>query len=58
MAAGLVLGETYRSNRKEGKRRDLVADRLEELEGEIRALKGLLGEEGVWSTGLKEVREQ
>lgn len=28
----LILGEGFRSNRKEGKRRDMVADRLDNLE--------------------------
>lgn len=32
VGAGLVIGESYRSSRKEGKRRDMVADRLDDLE--------------------------
>ncbi|GMK55338.1 hypothetical protein CspeluHIS016_0203940 [Cutaneotrichosporon spelunceum] len=32
LGAGLVLGETYRSSRKNVKRRDLVAERLDDLE--------------------------
>lgn len=32
VGAGLVIGESYRSSRKEGKRRDMVAERLEDLE--------------------------
>ena len=35
VAAGLVLGETYRSSRKETKRRDDVRERIEALEEEI-----------------------
>lgn len=31
MAAALIIGETWRSSRKEGKRRDGVDDKLEEL---------------------------
>lgn len=32
VAMALILGEGFRSNRKEGKRRDMVADRLDSLE--------------------------
>jgi len=32
VAMALILGEGFRSNRKEGKRRDMVADRLDNLE--------------------------
>lgn len=57
VGAGLVLGESYRSSRKEGKRRDDVQDRLEGLEGEMKGIRGLL-EGGAWETGLEEIREQ
>lgn len=40
VGAGLVLGETYRTSRKNEKRRDEVADRLESLEAELEKLKG------------------
>jgi hypothetical protein len=36
-----VLGETYRTSRKNVKRRDEVADRLETLEEEIEKLRGV-----------------
>ncbi|TXT12895.1 hypothetical protein VHUM_01296 [Vanrija humicola] len=39
VGAGLVLGETYRSSRKNANRRDLVAERLESLETEIETLR-------------------
>ena len=58
VGAGLVLGESYRSSRKEGKRRDEVQDRLEGLEGEIRGLRGLLEDGGAWEMGLGEMRER
>lgn len=35
VGAGLVLGESYRSNRKNVKRRDQVAERLDDLETAI-----------------------
>jgi hypothetical protein len=39
VGAGLVLGETYRSSRKNANRRDLVAERLDSLESEIQTLR-------------------
>ncbi|KAL7424696.1 hypothetical protein Q5752_000380 [Cryptotrichosporon argae] len=39
VGAGLVLGESYRSARKEGRRRDEVADRLDALEAELRDVR-------------------
>lgn len=33
------MGETYRSRRAEGKRRDAVTDRLDELEEELAAVR-------------------
>ncbi len=38
LGASLVLGETYRSSRKNEKRRDLVADRLDDLEAAVQKL--------------------
>lgn len=38
VGAGLVLGETYRSSRKNEKRRDQVAERLEDLEAAVEKL--------------------
>ncbi|ORY24065.1 optic atrophy 3 protein-domain-containing protein [Naematelia encephala] len=58
VGAGLVLGESYRSSRKEGKRRDMVAERLDGLEEEIRALRATLQGGGAWEKGLLEVRQQ
>ena len=52
-----MLGESYRSSRKEGKRRDDVQERLEGLEGEIQSIRSLL-EGGPWVTGLGEIRER
>lgn len=40
VGVSVVLGETYRSSRKEGKRRDMVQERLESLETEIQQLRG------------------
>ena len=39
VGASLVLGESYRSSRKDTKRRDDVKERLEALESEIGTLK-------------------
>lgn len=58
MAAGLVLGETWRSSRKEGKRRDDVAERLENLETEIQSLRQVLDGGTEVSRSLEEIREQ
>lgn len=58
VGAGLVLGESYRSSKKEGKRRDAVQDRLESLEGEIQSLRGMMGDGGEWSKHLGEIKEQ
>lgn len=52
VGAGLVLGETYRTSRKNEKRRDEVADRLESLEEEIQQLRG------VESHQVKELQER
>ena len=53
-----MVGETWRSSRKEGKRRDDVADRLERLEEDLGNIKGLLDEGGTWRTALDELRQQ
>lgn len=45
VGAGLVLGETYRTSRKNEKRRDQVADRLDSLEEEIHQLRGMESEQ-------------
>ena len=59
VGAGLVLGESYRSNRKETKRRDDVADRLEALEGELKGLREGFDDGGKGIEGaLTEIREQ
>ncbi|RSH94736.1 hypothetical protein EHS25_004541 [Saitozyma podzolica] len=58
VGAGLVLGESYRSSRKEGKRRDEVQERLEGLESEVKALRGLLEGGGAWQRELGDVRER
>jgi hypothetical protein len=57
VGAGLVLGETYRSSRKEGKRRDEVQDRLEGLEEEVKALRGLL-QDGSVKREIEEIRDR
>lgn len=41
VGAGLVLGETYRTSKKNEKRRDLVAERLETLEEELEKLRNV-----------------
>jgi hypothetical protein len=58
VAAGLVIGETWRSNRKEGKRRDDVRDRLEGLEENMQSIKELLERGGGWKESIDEVKER
>jgi hypothetical protein len=58
VAAGLVIGETWRSNRKEGKRRDDVRERLEGLEENMQSIKELLENGGAWRESIDEVRER
>lgn len=59
VAAGLVLGETYRSSRKEKNRRDDVRERLEGLEEEMKRVReGLEGVGTSWAKGIEDVREQ
>ncbi|WVW80198.1 hypothetical protein I302_102175 [Kwoniella bestiolae CBS 10118] len=60
VGAGLIVGESYRSSRKEEKRRDAVQDRLHELESEVKRLNDELDGkvEGGWREGIGEVRER
>lgn len=58
VAAGLVIGETWRSNRKEGKRRDDVRERLEGLEENMQSIKELLEKGGSWKESIDDVRER
>ena len=58
VGAGLVLGESFRSSRKEGKRRDDVKERIETLEEEIETLRGALGEEGNLDAAIRDLRDQ
>ena len=58
VAAGLVIGETWRSNRKEGKRRDDVRDRLEGLEENMQSIKDLLERGGSWKESIDEIKER
>jgi hypothetical protein len=44
VAAGLIVGETWRSSRKEGRRREGVDDQLEELKEQLGQLQGFLEE--------------
>jgi hypothetical protein len=57
VAAGLVLGETYRSSRKESRRRDDVRERIEALEEEVQRAREML-EGRAWETGIEDVRER
>jgi hypothetical protein len=58
VAAGLVLGETYRSNRKEGKRRDDVRERLEGLEENVKSIRDLLENGGAWKESIEDIRQR
>ncbi|KAK8861627.1 hypothetical protein IAR55_002450 [Kwoniella newhampshirensis] len=58
VGAGLIVGESYRSSRKETKRRDDVTDRLESLEGEIGRLNNILEGGGKFQQDLEAVRER
>ena len=58
VAAGLVIGETWRSNRKEGKRRDDVRERLEGLEENMQSIRDLLEKGGAWKESIDDVRER
>lgn len=44
-AAAIILGENYRSSRKESKRRDLVAETLASQAAELAALREAIEEE-------------
>ena len=52
------MGETYRSNRKEGKRRDDVRERLEGLEENKQSIRDLLEKGGAWKESIDDVRER
>jgi hypothetical protein len=59
VGVSLVLAESYRSTRKETKRRDDVADRIEALEEEIKGLRdGIDGSGKGFEGALEEIREQ
>ncbi|WWC68584.1 uncharacterized protein I206_102514 [Kwoniella pini CBS 10737] len=60
VGAGLIVGESFRSSRKEEKRRDAVQDRLQELEGEVKRLSGQIDgtTEGGWKDGIGEIKER
>ncbi|WWC87937.1 uncharacterized protein L201_002837 [Kwoniella dendrophila CBS 6074] len=60
VGAGLIVGESFRSSRKEEKRRDAVQDRLQELESEVKRLNEELDgkKEGGWREGVGEVKER
>ena len=53
-----MVGETYRSNRKEGKRRDDVRERLEGLEENMQSIRDLLEKGGAWKESIDDVRER
>jgi len=52
VAAGLILGESYRSSKKEGNRRDAVDEKLEDLQQRLEASSKRI------DTVLEEVRAQ
>lgn len=59
VGAGLIVGESVRSSRKDTRRRDQVQDRLETLEEEVKRLSEQLekdNQEGV--KGIDEIRER
>ncbi|KIR28103.1 hypothetical protein I309_03100 [Cryptococcus deuterogattii LA55] len=59
VGAGLIVGESVRSSRKDTRRRDQVQDRLETLEEEVKRLNEQLekdNKEGV--KGIDEIRER
>lgn len=58
VAAGLVVGESYRSNRKEGKRRDEVKDRIEGLEENVKSMRELLENGGSWKESIDDMRQR
>ncbi|TYJ55811.1 hypothetical protein B9479_003463 [Cryptococcus floricola] len=59
VGAGLIVGESIRSSKKESKRRDKVSDRLDGLEEEVKRLNGLLDEEREKGKGsVEEIRDR
>lgn len=59
VGAGLIVGESVRSSRKDTRRRDQVQDRLETLEEEVKRLSEQLekdNQDGV--KGIDEIRER
>lgn len=57
VGAGIIVGETWRSSRKEGKRRDEVAERLDNLEEEVKGIRGLL-EARQMEKSMEEIRDR
>ena len=57
VGAGIIIGETWRSSRKEGKRRDEVAERLDNLEEEVKGIRGLL-EARHMEKSMEEIRDR
>lgn len=53
-----MIGETYRSNRKEGKRRDDVRERLEGLEENVKSVRDLLENGGAWKESIDDMRQR
>lgn len=53
-----MVGESYRSNRKEGKRRDEVKDRLEGLEESVQSMRDLLEKGGAWKESIDDLRQR
>ncbi|WVN90716.1 uncharacterized protein L203_105958 [Cryptococcus depauperatus CBS 7841] len=58
VGAGLIVGESVRSSRKETKRRDTVQDRLENLEENITRLNEVLQETQSRLEGIEEIRQR
>jgi TolA-binding protein len=59
VAAGLILGEAWRSNRSEARRRGDVDDQLDELQTEVRELRSRMEEMGRgWEERLEEERSR
>ncbi|EIW68995.1 hypothetical protein M231_06843 [Tremella mesenterica] len=57
VGAGLIVGETWRSSRKETRRRDEVHERLDNLEEDVKSIRGLL-ESATWREGVDDLRER
>ena len=58
VGAGIICAETWRSSRKEAQRRDEVHERLDNLEGDVKSIRGMLEGGGAWDVRLAEIREQ